>query len=117
MREKNKQLGRIPHVTHTDHANLARMDCMDLTRIDPKHFRWYQEITEGGSLLLHRPGVSAHNKGPDGISRNPEGRDSLILAKSGEWEGFRARIQGIKNEILEGRAGDDEGGSLDCRKG
>ena len=116
VREKNKQLGRIPHVTHTDHANLARMDSMDLTRIDPKHFRWYQEITEGGSLLLHRPGVSAQNKGPDGISRNPEGRDALILAKSDYWDGFRARIQGIKKEILEGRAGDEEGEALTVEK-
>jgi hypothetical protein len=43
-REKQQQLGRIPNVNHTDHANLARLESLDLHRIDPKHFRWYQEI-------------------------------------------------------------------------
>ena len=46
-REKNKQLGRIPNVNHTDHANLARLESLDLHRIDPKHYRWYQEVVEG----------------------------------------------------------------------
>ena len=58
-REKNKQLGRIPCVNHTDHANLARLESLDLTRINPKHFHWYAEVVEGGSLLYHRPRVSA----------------------------------------------------------
>lgn len=42
-REKNKQLGRIPCVNHTDHANLARLESLNLSRIDPKHFRWYRD--------------------------------------------------------------------------
>ena len=61
-REKNKQQGRIPCANHTDHANLARLESLDLARIDPKHFRWYAEIVEGGSLLYHRPGVGALRK-------------------------------------------------------
>ena len=88
-REKNKQLGRIPCINHTDHANLARLENLDLAHIEPKHYRWFSEVVEGGSLLLHRPGVSALHKGPDGLSRNVEGRDQLILAKSSEWKGYR----------------------------
>ena len=93
-RDKHKQTGRIPNVNHTDHANLARMDTMDLHRIEPKHYRWYQEVVEGGSLLLHRPGASALHRGPDGLSRNVEGRDQLILAKDQEWAGYRKQIMG-----------------------
>jgi hypothetical protein len=111
-RDKNKQLGRIPDVNHTDHANLARLDSMDLHRIDPKHYRWYQEVVEGGSLLIHRPGASALHKGPDGLSRNVEGHDHLILAKSSEWTGFRERIRGICDAIEEGRADDDDAQAL-----
>eukprot|EP00973_Karenia_brevis_P054017 7503272-Karenia_brevis.AAC.1 len=48
-REKNKQLGRIPSVNHTDHANLARLENLNVHRIEPKHYRWYQEVVEGGS--------------------------------------------------------------------
>ena len=61
VREKNKQLGRIPVINHTDHANLARLDTLELNRIDPKHYRWFVEIVSGGSLLLHRPGVMHYN--------------------------------------------------------
>ena len=91
-REKNKRLGRIPSVNHTDHANLARLESLELCRIDPKHYRWFQEVVECGSLLLHRPGASALHKGPDVLSRNVEGRDQLILSKSTEWTGYRNRI-------------------------
>ena len=112
VREKHKQFGRIPSVNHTDHANLARLECIDLNQIDPKHFRWYQVITEDGSLLLYRPGESALHKGPDGLSRNPEGRDHLILAKSADWHTLRDRIRGVCDAIVEGRAGDGEGEAL-----
>ena len=83
-RDKNKQLGRTPNVNHTDHANLARLESMDLSQVEPKHYRWFQEIVSDGSLLLHRPGVSAMHKGPDRISRNPEGRGQLILDKAAD---------------------------------
>ena len=108
VREKNKQLGRIPNVSHTDHANLARLESIELSRVDPKHFRWYQEINQGGSLLLHRPGGSTLHKGPDGLSRNVEGRDHLILARSSEWEGYRERIRGIADAITSGEDEDEE---------
>ena len=41
VRDKNKQLGRIPSVNHTDHANIARMENLDISRLEPKHFRWF----------------------------------------------------------------------------
>ena len=107
-RDKSKQLGRIPHVAHTDHANLARLDTIELARFEPKHFRWFQEVTEGGSLLLYRPGQSASHKGPDGLSRNSEGRDLLILAKNSEWGEYRNRIRGICDAIVAGEADDEE---------
>ena len=59
-------------------------------------------------MLLHRPGVSALHKGPDGLSRNVEGRDQLILAKSSEWTNYRKRIRGICDAIASGEADDDE---------
>ncbi len=107
-REKNKQLGRIPCVNHTDHANLARLENLDLAHIEPKHYRWFNEVVEGGSLLFHRPGVSALHKGPDGLSRNVEGKDQLILAKSSEWKRYRERIRGIQAAITSGEADEDE---------
>ena len=108
VREARKQLGRIPQILHTDHANLARMECLALSRLEPKMLRWYQEIVEGGSLLMHRPGASALHRGPDGISRNPEGRDRLLMAKDSEWDGFRQRIRGIIEAVRSGEADDDE---------
>ena len=53
---------------------------------------------------MHRPGESALHKGPDGISRNAEGRDQLILARSTEWTNYRNRIRGICEDIVEGKA-------------
>ena len=102
-----KQFGRIPCIIHTDHANLARLDNLGLERIDPKHFRWFAEVTQGGSLLIHRPGAGIAHRGPDGLSRNAEGRDKLILAKGSEWKNLRERIRGIMKAIVEGK-GDDE---------
>ena len=66
------------------------MEIMGLHRIEPKHFRWFQEIVSDGSLLLPHPGVSALHKGPDGVNRNPEGRDQLILAKAADMGDYRA---------------------------
>ena len=42
------------------------------------------------------------------MSRNVEGRDQLILAKSSEWEGYRARIKGVAEKIRSGEAEDAE---------
>ena len=81
---------------------------LDLRRIDPEHYRWFQEVVEGGSLLLHRPGASSLHKGPDGLSRNVEGRDRLILARSIEWEYYRNRIRGITDAIVTGQADDED---------
>ena len=87
---------------------MVRLESLDLRCIDPKHYRWYQEVVEGGSLLLHRPGVSALHKGPDGLTRNVEGRDQLLLAKSTEWTGYRNRIRGICDAIATGLADEDD---------
>ena len=102
QRAKNKQLGRIPNVMHTDHANISRIEGLPLERVDAKHFRWLAELLEGGNKLLYRPGVSALHKGPDGISRNPEGRDFLVLARKSDWDGYRAKIRGIQQAIESG---------------
>ena len=115
-RDKIRALGRIPDITHTDHANLARLDSLPIGRIDAKHYRWFQEIVEGGSLLLHRPGSSALHKGPDGLSRNVEGRDHLILARSADWQYYRNRIRGIQEAIQQGIADDDEQEALTVDK-
>ena len=107
-RARKAELGRIPAINHTDHANIARLDGINLYRIDPKQFRWWQEVVEGGSLLLYRGGKTALHAGPDGISRNPEGRDRLLLATQSEWVHWRDRIRGIEQAILAGECEDDD---------
>ena len=57
---------------------------------------------------MNRPGASALHKGPAGLRRNFEGRDQSILAKSSEWAEYRRRIRGIFDDIVEGKADDDE---------
>ena len=81
---------------------------LGLSRIETKHLRWWQEITEGGSLLWHRPGKGVMHTAPDGLSRNPPGRDRLILAQQKDWIDFRARIQGLQRAIERGEADDED---------
>lgn len=52
--------------------------------------------------------MSALHKGPDGLSRNVEGRDLLILSKSTECDYWRARIKGIQAALRDGTAEDEE---------
>ena len=92
-RDMIKHLGRIPAIIHTDHANIARVEGLPLERVESKQFRWNSELRQGGSRLLHRPGLGTLHKGPDGISRDPEGRDRLILARTTEWDRYRAIIR------------------------
>ena len=106
-----KHLGRIPAVIHTDHANIARLESLPLERIEAKHYRWNSELLQGGSKLLHRPGVGLLHRAPDGLSRHPEGRDRLILAKASEWHEHRANIRGaeiVVAGIVAGEFDDDE---------
>ena len=63
---------------------------------------------EGSSLLLYRGGKTALHAAPDGISRNPEGRDRLLLATQAEWVHWRDRIRGIEEAILAGECEDDD---------
>ena len=79
-----------------------------MARIEAKHFRWISELLQGGSRLLHRPGVGALHRAPDAISRHPEGRDALILARAQEWTDQRERIRNIQKEIESGKFDDDE---------
>ena len=88
-----KHFGRIPEVIHTDHANLTRFDYLPLERIDAKHYRWHAELIHGGSLLLYRPGTGAMHRMPDALSRNPESRDALNLARIGDWTQHRGVIR------------------------
>ena len=60
--------GRIPLVIHTDHGTIVRLEYFPLERVDPKHFRWYAELTGDGSLLLYRAGTGAMHKTPDALS-------------------------------------------------
>ena len=111
-REIRKQLGSIPVIMHTDHANLARLENLTASRIEAKIFRWFSEIVSDGSILLHRPGQASSHRGPDGISRNPPGRDKLIRAKDSEWKDWRKRIRGIQQAIESGKADAEEPESL-----
>ena len=81
-REIIKQFGRTPINMHTDHANITRLEYLPLQRIDAKHFRWFNELTQDGSLLLYRIGSGIMQRLPDALSRNPPYRDELILART-----------------------------------
>ena len=107
-RDSIKHLGRIPVVIHTDHANIARLEALPLERVDSKHYRWLSELLQGGSLLLHRPGAGVLHRAPDGLSRNLERRDHLILARAGEWKDQRDRIRGVCRSIKQGDFDDEE---------
>ena len=108
QRDSVKHLGRIPVILHTDHANTTRLDALPLARVEPKHFRWITELLQGGSRLVYRPGTGVLHKGPDAISRHPEGRDQLILAKANEWSKHKAVIKGIEEAIQAGEFDDEE---------
>ena len=82
-REVVKHFGRIPAIIHTDHGTLVRLEHLPVERIDAKHYRWHAELTQGGTLLLYRPGSGALHKLPDVLSRNPHLRDQLNLARIG----------------------------------
>ena len=58
--------------------------------------------------MLHRPGVGVLHRGPDAISRHPEGRDKLILARASEWNRHRAAIRGVQTSIRKGEFDDEE---------
>jgi len=107
-RDMVKHLGRIPAIIHTDHANLTRLDTLPLERIEPKHFRWASELLQGGSRLFHRPGAGALHRAPDAISRHPEGRDRLILAKADSWTKHRLTIKGVQDTIASGEFDDED---------
>ena len=107
-REIIKHFGRIPAVLHTDHGKIVRMEHLPIGRIDAKHFRWYTEFTSGAWQILYRPGSGPMHRAADALSRNPEHRDLLVLARTSEWNQHRAVIRGIQTAIDDGVMDDED---------
>ncbi len=59
-------------------------------------------------MLLYRPGTGAMHKLPDALSRNPESRDALNLARIGDWTKQRHIIRGVQATITEGSYDDED---------
>ena len=59
-------------------------------------------------MLLYRAGTGALHKGPDALSRNPEHRDFLVLARQSEWTQHRTSIVGVVLANIDGRMGDED---------
>ena len=95
-REVVKHFGRIPLIMYADHGTITRLEHLPLDRIEAKHYRWHSELTQGGSLLLYRPGTGALHKLPDALSRNPSLLDALNLSRIGDWTQHRAAIRGVQ---------------------
>ena len=91
--------GRIPKIFHTDHATIVRLSQLPLNRIEAKHYRWYAEITQDGTLLIYQPGTSPRHRLYDGLSRNPPMRDLLNLARIEDWSKLRSVIKGLESDI------------------
>ena len=91
-----KIVGRYPWLCWTDHQRLVRLCMLALDRIDPKHSRWFQEISESGSELSSLAGRSMVLG--DGFSRNPEHRDALLRmldARNGDLKQMKIVIKGF----------------------
>ena len=90
-----QMVGRFPYLHWTDHAQLVRLCMLALERIDPKHFRWFQEIVSNGSELGSLAGRSMRLG--DSLSRNPEHRDALQAAlecRNGDLNQMKSVIRG-----------------------
>ena len=73
-----QSVGRYPYVNWTDHAQLVRMCMISLKRMDPKLWRWFQELVGTGSVIESLAGRTMYLG--DGFSRNPEDRVALLKA-------------------------------------
>ena len=96
-----KLFGSFPMYFMTDHAQLVRFCMLALDRIDPKHFRWFQEITINGSELTSLAGRTMVLG--DSFSRNPEHRDALLSAleaRTGDLRQMHAVLKGFDIEEL-----------------
>ena len=85
----------------TDHAQLVRLCMLALDRIDPKHFRWFQEIVMNGSELVSLAGRTMVLG--DSFSRNPEHRDALLAAleaRSGDLKQMHEVLKGFDVDEL-----------------
>ena len=72
-------------------------------------FAGMQNLVQGGSLLLYRPGTGAMHKLPDALSRHPPTRDALNIARIGDWTKFRHVTRGVQASIdAEARDGDED---------
>jgi hypothetical protein len=107
------QIGRYALLHWTDHAQLVRMCMMALERIDPKHFRWYQEIAASGSEMCSLAGRSMRLG--DAFSRNPRHRDALFAAleaRNGDLRQMRIVIKGF--DLEEHRSDEPWNGELEA---
>ena len=78
----------------TDHANLLRLDRVELTRTNGMVLRWYISIRSSGGELRNLQGRA--NRLGDGLSRNPS---DMVAAK--------ARLESLRTGLLQ-----DVGGEL-----
>ena len=78
------------------------MEYLPWDRIDPKHFRWHAEVVQGGCLIIYKPGTGAMHRLPDALSRHPEIRDALNLARIGEMSQWRKVIRGLQEAMADG---------------
>ena len=53
-------------------------------------------------MLLYKAGTRASHRAPDGLSRNPEERDFLNLARTSEWNQYKKAIRGVADTIDKG---------------
>lgn len=79
-----------------------------MDRLDAKHYRWRAELIQGGCLLYYRPGAGQMHRLPDALSRNPESREVLNLARIGDWTQQKEVIRGVQASVTSGEFADDE---------
>ena len=92
---------------YTDHANNVRLRDMPVERINLKHFRWHQELTADGSVLISIPGVMLRLA--DGPSRNPPNRDELEAVRPRDLDSLRRLISEFRPDQYASDELDDPG--------
>ena len=70
----------------SDHANVTKLQTIDLQDIEPKHLRWIAEIIADGSEVRSLAGRSARLG--DGTSRKPIDRDELLAQRTADLQGI-----------------------------
>ena len=83
-------IGPVRSILWTGHTNLIRLQGSE--EIEPKHLRWLSEFLMDGSQLWS---LSGSAKLADGLSRNPENRDSLLAQRTRDLEGLIDQLRGF----------------------